>query len=113
MDILTVLVTAVLGSGGIVGVAFYFLRRWMENRLHAAESKADARRKQHIQLSVIEREMWQAVGRVLFWLVRAAHDSGHANGELTKAQNKYDAADAKRKDLERQIVATFENDGRG
>lgn len=98
------MVFAVLGGSGMVGLLFFFLRLYLEKRLNEKESEEDHRKALRIRRMQIEDELHHCYGRVLFWLVRFAQ-TGHHNGELDNAFAKLEKAEAKKKELDREIIA--------
>ena len=100
---------AILGGSGITGLAFFFLRRYLEKKLRAAE-ELDAQRmhmkKRRLQ---VDDELHHAYGRLLFWMHRAIVTGSH-NGELENAFQALEEAESKKKDLDREIIAESEKE---
>ena len=101
---MTAVVLAVVGSGGIVGILFYFLRRYLENRLKSNEDEEKRRKNIRIRRMQIDDELHHCYGRLLFWLYRAITTNTH-NGELDAAFANLEEAEAKKKDLDREIIS--------
>lgn len=104
IDIVKTIVLAIIGGGGIVGLLFFFLRKYIEDRLEANEEKERKLRAIRVRRMQIEDELHHGYGRVIFWLVKAIITGEH-NGELEKAFKQLEMAEQKKKDLDREIIA--------
>lgn len=86
------IIPAVFGSGGILGLLWYFTRLYIEKRLMQAEARAQRHRQIEIERYKLDDEFEHALGRVLFWLVHGVKrfDTGHQffNGELQESFEK-------------------------
>lgn len=102
---------AVLGGSGAVGFGFYFFRRYIENRLKTAEDQAKSRRAVRMKRVQIEDELRHCYGRMFFWLYRWAI-TGSRNGELDSAFQDLETAEERKKQLDREIIAASEGDGK-
>lgn len=103
-ELLTALILAVAGGSGIVGLMFFFIRRYLENRLKENEDEEKRRKEINIRRMRIEDELHHAYGRLFFWIHRAIVTQSH-NGELEAAFRELQAAEQKKKDLDREIIA--------
>lgn len=103
-EILTAVILAVVGGSGIVGILFFFLRRYLEKRLKTNEDKEKRQRDIRIRRMQIEDELHHCYGRLLFWLYRAVTTNTH-NGELDAAFANLERAENKKKDLDREIIS--------
>lgn len=103
------IIGAVVGGSGLVGLLFYFLRRYIEQRLKTVEDDEDKRKAVRVRRMQIEDELHHAYGRVFFWMYRAI-DTGSHNGELKSAFEKLQEVEAKKKALDREIIAESEQD---
>lgn len=108
-DFYSMVFGGIVGGSGIIGLAFFFLRRYIEKKLKASENEAKKRRDIKIKRMKIEDEMHHAYGRLHFWEVRAI-ESGTHNGELKTAMNNLEIAEEKKKCLDREIIAESEQD---
>lgn len=106
-DIFATIVVAIAGGSGIVGILFFFIRRYIEKRLTARETEDKKKKEQRLKRIQLEDEMMHSQGRLLFWMYKAII-TGHHNGDLEKAFEAYQAAEKARKDLDREILAENE-----
>ena len=109
MNLLTTIAAACLGSGGVVGIFFYFFRRYIERRLQKSEQAAEQRRLEKLKRLEIEDEIQHAQGRMFFWLYKAIVTGEH-NGDLEEAFDSLQAAEEKQKQLDRKILAQHTTD---
>lgn len=101
--------SGIIGGGGIAGLFFHFLKRYIERKLKKAEDDADSRLQTRIKRMTIDDELQHSYGRLFFWLYKAIITGKH-NGELEKAFETLQTVEQKKKDLDRQIIAAAEND---
>lgn len=106
---MAVIIGAILGTGGIVGVFFYFLRRSIEKRLVLAEKEAEKRKNLTHQRAIIDDKLCHAYSRLFFWMYKAIASGTH-NGELEKAYVNLETVEGEKKDLDRKIIAESERD---
>jgi hypothetical protein len=107
--ILTTVISTIIGGSGIVGIAFYFIRKRMEQKLDSKESEQQKRKAQRIQRIKVEEELQHCEGRLFFW-VHKAIVTGQHNGDLEAAFEAYQEAEQAKKDLDREVLAENEYD---
>lgn len=98
------IIGAVIGGSGLVGLMFFFLRRYIEKKLTVSEEEEKKRKALRVRRMRIEDELHHAYGRLFFWLYRAI-TTGQHNGELKEAFKTLEDAEAKKKDFDREIIA--------
>jgi hypothetical protein len=98
---------SLIGGSGIVGILFYFLRRYIEGRLKRSEECDEHHKDQRLRRLRLEDEKDHAEGRLLFWLYKAIV-TGHHNGDLDKAMDTFLDAESRKKELDREILAEVE-----
>ncbi len=108
-EVVTIIVSSVVGGAGIVGIVFYFVRRHLEQMLDRREEEERRRRANRIKRASYNDALQHAQGRLLFWLYQAVIKGNH-NGELTQAFEDFQAAEQRIKDHDRSIVAEQEGD---
>jgi hypothetical protein len=101
---------AVIGSGGVVGLFFYFIRRYIEKKLNTAEELKAQEKKERQERRKVTMKLQYANGRLLFWMHRAIVKGEH-NGELEDAFSEYQKAEAEQKAIEQEIVSRNNEDG--
>lgn len=105
--ILTAVVSAILGGGGIVGIVFHFTKRYFDKKLETEEKKSAEARDFRQKKAACEERMTHALGRWVFWMNRWVETGDH-NGELRAAFEDYQKAEKDKKELDREIVVKFE-----
>lgn len=108
-EIVVLIIGAVLGGSGFVGLAFFFLRRYIEKRLNGRDTDEQKRRENRRKRTEIDDKLQHAYGRLLFWLYRAVTTSQH-NGELEAAFRSLEEAETEKKDFDRRIIAESEQE---
>lgn len=106
-EIISLIAGALIGGAGLVGLIFAFIRRYIEKRLTKREDEDKKKREQRLNRIKTEDELIHCQGRLFFWMHRAI-TTGQHNGDLEKAFENYQAAEKKRKDLDREIIAEHE-----
>ena len=117
----TAIFSAVIGGSGIVGLLFFFIRRYLEKKLIARENeekihkeKREAAKKKAVEEKTrrvqLDDELQHCTGRLFFWLHKAVVDGKH-NGELDAAWTNYQNAEKEKKDFDRQIIAEHQVNG--
>lgn len=106
-DVIIGAAAGLFGSGGLLGLFFFVIKRYLQKRLDERDEKEREKTQLRLERSQIERELWHALGRLLFWLYRAITTGTH-NGELEKAFEDFQAAEEKSKALDMKILAMNE-----
>ncbi len=106
-DILLMLLSALLGGSGMVGIATYNNKKYIDRKFAEEDAKTKEVHAYKVQKAKCDERIQHAQGRMFFWLNRAIVTGTH-NGELEAAMKELDAAEAEKKDLEREIVVKFE-----
>lgn len=110
-EVFIIVITAVLGSGGVIGLLFWYLRSYIEKKLHEEEQKRDGRQEMRMRRLKIDDELQHAYGRCFFWLHKAiTTEQQDNNKELEKAMNKLKEVEDKKKELDREIIAENEQE---
>jgi hypothetical protein len=108
-DIIKAIVLSVLGTSGIFGIVFGLINRKINNALSAAEASQKKKRENRITRTKLDDDMFQKIGRLLFWLYKAVK-TGTSNGDLDKAYCEFEAAEQRRKEFKNGIYAEAEQD---
>ena len=108
-EFLTATLLALAGSGGIVGLAMTYLRRYIDRRLDADEEEARRRQAHRQRRQEVEDQLHHAYGRCIFWLNHAV-TKPPPNGELAQAMEKLTQAEEAKKQLDREILAAYEKE---
>ena len=109
--------TIVVGSG-ITGMVFFFIRRYIENKLKLKEDKAKAeelekkdeqhkRRELAVRRMKVDDELQHCEGGLFFWIHKAIVTGVH-NGDLEAAFDNYQKAEQAKKELDREIIVENE-----
>lgn len=116
--IISGVIGAIVGGSGLTGIVFYFIRRYLENKLNAKEElqkladekhSAEEKKKkdQRIKRMSIDDELQHCQGRLFFWIHKAIVTGSH-NGDLEAAFTAYQDAEQKKKIFERELLAENE-----
>ena len=108
-EIATIIISSVVGGAGIVGLVFFFVRRYLEKILDRRENEEQRHREDRVKRASYNDALQHAQGRLLFWLYQAIVKGQH-NGELDQAFMDFQAAEQRIKDHDRSIVAEQEGD---
>lgn len=108
-EIVTIIASSVLGGAGVVGLLFALIRGYIERKITKASANAEEQKKRAIKKKIIDEEWEQAVGRLLFWIVRAI-ETGQHNGELHEAHERFKEVEQKAKDYDREIIANHSSE---
>ena len=108
-EIIAAIVGAIVGGSGIVGLCFFYIRHFIDKRLAQREAEDKKQQEQHIRRLTIEDEWKHATGR-LFYHIHKYIVTGHHNGDLESAWEKFQEAEEKKKQLDREIVVENEMD---
>ena len=106
-DVLIGAAAGIFGSGGLLGLFFFVIKRYLQKKLDERDQKEREKAQLRLERSRIEKELWHALGRFLFWVNRAIVTETH-NGELEKAFEDFQAAEEKSKELDMKILAMNE-----
>lgn len=106
-EIAVLLIGAVLGGSGIVGLVFAYMRRFIDKRLEQREAENQKQKEQHLRRLTIEEEWRHAAGR-LFFFIHKAIVTGQHNGDLEAAWERFQLAEDKKKALDREIIVENE-----
>lgn len=103
-ELITLIITLLLGSTGFAGVIFKMVTRYIDKKL--AEVEEEARKKQALKARTIsiDNELQHAYGRMFFWM-HSAIVKGEHNGELEDAFRKLQTAEEKKKALDNELIA--------
>ena len=107
--VIDIVLPAVLGSGGVVGIFFLIFRWYIEKTL---SSKEEMRKKFHeyqVKRDELLSKKEHCQGRFNFWVYKAIV-SGEHNGDLKKAFDDYQAAEMEQKTFERHQLAELWNE---
>ena len=101
-------------SGLVSGFGIWNLQRFLESKRKQTEASAAKRRQERRQADELEYQRRRAAGRMFFWL----HDAvvkgvEHANGDLEKAFDDYNAVEEEQKSFERMMLAEHQDENRG
>lgn len=110
--LLAAVLGAVVGGSGLVGLAFAYMRRFIDKRLDSREKEDAKRREQRTRRLTLEDELEHAMGRLLFYIHKAVVTGQH-NGDLEAAWNDYQEAERKVKALDREILVDNEMGNNG
>lgn len=108
-EVVTIIISSVLGGAGVVGLVFAFIRGYIERKINKANAHAEEKRQRAIRKKIIDEEWEQAVGRLLFWVVRSIETGSH-NGELHEAHERFKEVEQKSKDYDREVIANNSSD---
>lgn len=97
---------SVLVSAVVSGLGVWYLQEFLKRRSELSAGQAKKRREEREKGDIIEAKRRKAAGRMFFWL----HDAvvkgpEHANGDLEKAFDDYNAAEEEQKAFERELLA--------
>jgi len=108
-SVLTQIFTTLIGGGGIMGIMFYYLKRYIDKRITAEEKEASERAEIRTRRLTVEHKLRHAYGRVFFWMHKAITKPPH-NGELEEAMRLLQDAEAENKALDQEIISKFEKE---
>lgn len=113
VEIIVIIVSAVLGGSGIVGLAFYYMRSYIDNKLKAAEKEADKKKEINRRRAIIEEKQTHVYGRCFFWMHKVIVDQKHGGdldriyADLEKAFDDLQAVENEKKALDQEIIAQY------
>ena len=108
-EVLAAVVLALVGGSGVVGLAMTYLRRYIDRKLEAGEEEAARRLERRKRRQQVEDQLHHAYGRCLFWLNHAV-TKPPPNGELAEAMENLQKAEEAKKNLDREILAEYEEE---
>lgn len=108
--IIAAVLGAVFGGSGIVGLAFLYIRRFIDKRLDGRDKETANRKAQRQRRLTLEDEMEHATGR-LFFHIHKAIVTGQHNGDLEDAWEEYQDVERRLKELDREILVENQMDG--
>lgn len=100
---------AIVGGSGITGLLFYFIRKYIEDKLTGKEAEDKRRKEQRMKRAVVDDELQHCQGRLFFWIHKAIVTGQH-NGDLEQAFQDYQIAEQKAKTLDREIIVENETE---
>mgnify|MGYP001228132266 CR=1 FL=1 len=83
---------AIVGGSGITGLLFYFIRKYIEDKLTGKEAEDKRRKEQRMKRAVVDDELQHCQGRLFFWIHKAIVTGQH-NGDLEQAFQDYQIAE--------------------
>lgn len=101
------IVGAVVGGSGITGMLFFFIRKYIENKLGERDAEENKKREQKIKRMIVDDKLQHCEGRLFFWIHKAIV-TGQYNGDLERAFEEYQKAEHERKSLDREIIVENE-----
>ena len=108
-DVFAAAVLALAGGSGVVGLAMTYLRRYIDRKLEAGEEEAARRLEHRKRRQQVEDQLHHAYGRCIFWLNHAV-TKPPPNGELEEAMENLQRAEEAKKNLDREILAEYEEE---
>lgn len=103
------IITAILGSGGVVSIFFFFFRRWIEKVLDEHEEKRKSMHEYQVKRDELEDKKSHCYGRMFFWLYKAIVTNQH-NGDLERAFEELQKVEEEIKSFDRRKLAELRND---
>lgn len=106
-EIVIALVSAFLGGSGLVGFTVYYIKKYIDKKLAENEKRAEEIRQFRLKKAKCDEKIQHAQGRMFFWLNKAVVTGEH-NGDLEKSFAELQEAEDEKKELEREIIAMYE-----
>lgn len=103
---MAVVFTSVMGSGGLVGLGFWLLKKYIDAKMQKAEEEEKHRREMKARRMEIDDELHHCYGRLFFWINHHLTRGTPPNGELKDAFEHLQRAEAAKKQLDREILAS-------
>lgn len=98
---------ALVGGSGITGMLFFFIRRYIENKLGKRDAEEIQKREQTKKRMIVDDQLRHCEGRLFFWIHKAIVTGEH-NGDLERAFEEFQRAERERKALDREIIVENE-----
>lgn len=105
-------ISALLGGSGLVGFTVYYIKRYIDKKLTESEKQIDEIRQYRLQKAKCDEKIQHTQGRLFFWLYKAVETGSH-NGDLKNAFTELQEAEDEKKELEREIIAMYEQKRQG
>lgn len=105
-----IIVSILFGSCGLGGIFIYLIKRSIDKKLDKVDKEVCETAEVKRRKALAENMLLHAQGRVLFWMHRAIVTGQH-NGDLQKAWEEYENAEQQNKDIQREIIAHFDEKG--
>lgn len=103
-----IIVSALLGSGGVVGLLFLFIRNWVEKRLNKQDEKKKKTREYQIKLNELEHKRSSCYGKLFFWIHREIAEN-KCSKELEAAFNELQKVEEEIKEFENHRLTELLN----
>jgi len=110
MEVATVILTSMLGSGGLIGIATYAIKKYIDKRMEKEVEESRRRQEVKVRRMAIDDKLHHAYGRCLFWMKYHITKGLPPNGELSEAFQELQNAEEEKKQLDREIIAWQEEE---
>lgn len=110
MEVAAVIFTSLLGSGGLIGVASYAIKRYIDKRMEKEAEENRRRQEAKTRRMAVDDKLHHAYGRCLFWMQYHITKGVPPNGELNAAFQELQEAEEEKKQLDREIISWQEED---
>lgn len=108
-EIVKLFATALLGSSGIIGLFFYYLKKYIDNAIKAAEDSRKARRAEQLQATIDNLEWQDKFSKWCYWVQKGINEfdieHNYWNGECRDAFEKLNDVEKHIKDHNNKIIA--------
>lgn len=102
-----------LVSALITGIGVHYLQSYLDAKRKESEKQAAKRRQARHRADVLEAKRKRAEGRLFFWMYDAiVKGVDHANGDLCKAFEDYNAVDEEQKAFDQEQLADHLDENR-
>lgn len=106
-EIVKMILSALIGGSGLCGIAFLFIRHYIEKRLAGREEQEKKDQEIRQRRRIVNDKIQHANGRLLFWVVKVI-ETGEHNDDLRNAFEELEKAEEEAKMLDREILALHE-----
>ena len=86
------------------GLILYYIRSYIDHKLHEEEERQAKAQKLRIQRSQLEMQRRRALGSLLYWLHRGI-TKPPPNGELEEAMREFNEVEKQQHELEQKMLA--------